>query len=74
MLAKQSSRSPEHKGNLQEVLIILSLIKTNFVQPLIRNVEYIISNCQASPPEVELTVLNCFAASVCVIQPNCSPC
>lgn len=73
MLAKQSSRSQD-KGNLQEVFIILSLIKTNFVQPIIRNVEYIVSNCQASAPEVELTLLNCFAASVCVIQPNCSPC
>lgn len=43
-----------------------------FVQPLIRNVEYIFSNSWAAPPEVELTVFNCSAASVCVIQPNCS--
>lgn len=53
---------------MQEVLIIF--IKINFVWSLIGNGEYVVLKSWASPPEVEMTVLCCSAASVCVIQPN----
>ena len=55
---------------MQEVLIVF--IKTNFVWSLIGNGEYIVLKSQASLSEVEMTVPCCSAASVCVIQINCT--